>query len=137
MIHRLPLIFTLSIAAFLPAGCEPEESTTKDEFMLGLLIQYWVNYNNPCKDGRPYMEVNQGDLVGPFTSQKCFHLTTTSAVTITVITTGTEQGCLDVYIPQHVNDTGDDPSITVPTANGDLWAAASCYGSSKTFSVQF
>lgn len=134
MIRSLLLILILSV---ITSGCSREESSTKDELILGLIIGYAVNYYNPCKDGRPYMEVNQGDLVGPFTSQKCFHLTTTSAVTITVITTGMEQGCLDVYIPQHVNDTGDDPSITVPTANGDLWAAASCYGSSKTFSVQF
>ncbi|EHQ08689.1 hypothetical protein Lepil_4042 [Leptonema illini DSM 21528] len=136
MIRRLPLIFTLSIAAFLPAGCEPEESTTKDEFMLGLLIQYWVNYNNPCKDGRPYMEVNQGDLVGPFTSQQCFHLTTTSAVTITMLTTGTSVGSLTLWTPVRTSiDYRDDPTFTISQAPADVWVFAQCGGCE--YSIQF
>ena len=134
MIRSLLLILILSV---ITSGCSREESSTKDELILGLIIGYAVNYYNPCKDGRPYTEVSQGELKGPYNSQQCFHLTTTSAVTITVITTGTEQGCLYVYMPYSVYASGDDPSITVPTANGDLWVNTGCASPVISYQVQF
>ena len=134
MIRSLLLFFVVSV---ITSGCSREESSTKDELILGLIIGYAVNYYNPCKDGRPVLEVSQGQVRGPFNSQQCFHLVTNGPTTITMITPDNETGCLNVFMPYSVYDSGNDPSIIVSKSNDDLWVRAGCYNDSMSYSVKF
>ena len=149
-VQRMLLVILMVLSLLIPVSCgkkkgswvermnvDSSDSTAAEELSILLLLLYWVNSNSCLSE--PYLEVTQGDLAGPFTAHQCFHLSTSSAVPITMLTNSTYLGNLTVWLPQREKVMYmDDPAITVPGPNSDVWASAVCWESNcYPYNVQF